>query len=137
LKELAQAGEEQLSFALCTPEQNLLLSLNEQGRRRMMESGHAAAWNDLDVAVAHRLVLDELPGIREEDISAGVYVRYTRDAQQALEAIQAKEAQVALLLNATRGRQVRDVALADERMPHKSTYYYPKLITGLVINPLW
>ncbi len=137
LKELAQAGEEQLSFALCTPEQNLLLSLNEQGRRRMMESGHAAAWNDLDVAVAHRLVLDELLGIREEDISAGVYVRYTRDAQQALEVIQAKEAQVALLLNATRGRQVRDVALADERMPHKSTYYYPKLITGLVINPLW
>ena len=76
-------------------------------------------------------------GIREEDITAGVYVRYTRDAQQALEAVRAKGAQVALLLNATRGRQVRDVALADERMPHKSTYYYPKLITGLVMNPLW
>jgi uncharacterized protein (DUF1015 family) len=42
-----------------------------------------------------------------------------------------------LLLNGTRVRQIRDVALADDRMPQKSTYFYPKLITGLVINPLW
>ena len=46
-------------------------------------------------------------------------------------------AQLAALLNPTPPAQVRDVALASDRMPQKSTYFYPKLITGLVINPLW
>jgi len=41
------------------------------------------------------------------------------------------------LLNPTRVRQVCDVADADDKMPQKSTYFYPKLITGLVMNPLW
>jgi len=47
------------------------------------------------------------------------------------------KAQAALFLNATRVRQICDIADADDQMPQKSTYFYPKLITGLVMNPLW
>ncbi len=137
LQQLAQAGAEQSSCVLCSPEQNWLLSLNEQGRQRMAQSGHAPAWNELDVAMAHTLVLEALLGISPEDATAGTHLRYTRDAQQALQAVQTRDAQLALLLNATRVRQICDVAEADERMPQKSTYFYPKLITGMVINPLW
>ncbi len=137
LQQLTRAGEVQPSFVLCTPQQKWLLSLNDQGRQRMTQSGHAAAWNELDVAAAHTLVLEELFDIRPEDATAGTHLRYTRDAQQALQAVQTGEAQAALLLNATRVRQICDVAEADERMPQKSTYFYPKLITGMVINPLW
>jgi uncharacterized protein (DUF1015 family) len=82
-------------------------------------------------------VLEKLLGISPEDATAGAHLRYTRDAQQALQAVRTGEAQLALLLNATRVRQICDVAEADERMPQKSTYFYPKLITGMVINPLW
>ena len=137
LKQLAQAGEESPSLVLDTAQQRWLLSLNEQGRRRMAESGYSEAWNELDVSVAHTLVLEALLGLSLEDITAGKYIRYTRDAQEALQAVQTGEAQAAILLNATPVKQVRDVAKADDRMPQKSTYFYPKLISALVMNPLW
>ncbi len=134
---LAQAGQDAPSFVICTPQQSWLVSLNEQGKTRMEQSGHSAAWNNLDVAVAHTLVLEALLGLDEAALTAGTHVRYTRDANQALHAVRAGEAQLALLLNPTRVRQICDVAEADDRMPQKSTYFYPKLITGLVMNPLW
>lgn len=137
LERLAQVGTTAPSFITSTAEQTRLLTLNEAGKARMKESGHSSAWNELDVAVAHTLVLEALLGLREEDMTAGMHVRYTRDTQQALEAVRKGEAQVALLLNATRVRQICEVAEADDRMPQKSTYFYPKLITGLVMNPLW
>jgi len=137
LQMLAQVGEDAPSFVICAAQQSWLLSLNEQGKARMQESGHSAAWNNLDVAVAHTLVLEELFGLSAADLTAGTHVRYTRDARQALQEVRDGEAQVALLLNPTRVRQICDVAEADDRMPQKSTYFYPKLITGLVINPLW
>ena len=134
---LASSGEKQPSLVVVTRDQNWLLLLNESGRRRMMESGHSAAWNALDVAVAHTLVLEALLGIRAEDVTSGTYIRYTRDAEQALEVVRSGDAQAALLLNATRVRQICEVAQADDRMPQKSTYFYPKLMSGLVMNPLW
>ena len=140
LEQLAQAGKEETSFVISTPEQNWLLRLNEQGKRRMEQSSHSTAWNELDVAVVHTLLLEDLLSISQEDVTAGKYIRYTRDAQEALQAVKTGEAtrvQGALILNATRVRQVCDVAQADDRMPQKSTYFYPKLITGLVMNPVW
>lgn len=106
----------------------------------MAESGHAAAWNELDVAIAHRLILEALLGLRPEDITAGQYVRYVHEVEAALQAVESgesSEAQAALLLNGTPMRQISEVALAGEMMPQKATYFYPKLITGLVMNPLW
>jgi uncharacterized protein (DUF1015 family) len=140
LEQLAQAGKEETSFVISTPEQNWLLRLNEQGKRRMEQSSHSTAWNELDVAVVHTLLLEDLLSISQEDVMAGKYIRYTRDAQEALQAVKTGEAtrvQGALILNATRVRQVCDVAQTDDRMPQKSTYFYPKLITGLVMNPVW
>lgn len=137
LQQLAQAGENSPSLLLCTSEQNWLLSLNEQGHKRMQASNHLPAWNELDVAIAQTLILEALLGLNAEDMTAGTHIRYMRDPSQALQAVQTQEAQAAILLNATRVRQICDVAQADERMPQKSTYFYPKLITGLVLNPLW
>ena len=137
LAELASVGEKQPSLVVSTGERDWLLQLNESGKRRMQESGHSAAWNELDVAVAHTLVLEALLGIRAEDVASGTYIRYTRDAEQVREAVRSGDAQAALLLNATRVRQICEVAQADDRMPQKSSYFYPKLISGLVMNPLW
>lgn len=137
LAQLTQAGIAGPSLIVSVAGQSWLLSVNEQGQQRMQQSGHSAAWNTLDVAVAHTLIIEELLGLNAQDMTAGTYVRYIRDAEQALQAVQTGEAQVAILLNATRVRQICDVADADDRMPQKSTYFYPKLITGLVMNPLW
>jgi len=125
------------AMLLGTAQGLLLLTLNEQSEQRMRESGHSDAWNTLDVAVAQRLILEDMLSLSASDLTAGTYVRYLRDAGQALQAVQSGEAQLAILLNATRVRQICEVAEADDRMPQKSTYFYPKLITGLVMNPLW
>jgi uncharacterized protein (DUF1015 family) len=137
LHELAQAGVTAPSLVLATAGQTWLLRLNDAGRARMAQSGHSNAWNELDVAVAHTLILEAPLGLSAEDMTAGTHIRYTRDARQALEVVHKGEVQAAILLNATRVRQICDVAEADDRMPQKSTYFYPKLITGLVINPVW
>jgi uncharacterized protein (DUF1015 family) len=134
---LEAASEQHPSFVVSTTGEAWLLSLNEQGRQRMTGSGHSEAWNELDVAVAHVLVLEELLGLSTEDMTVGRYVRYTDDLREALRAVQSGAAQCALLFHATRVRQICEVAKADDRMPQKSTYFYPKLITGLVMNPLW
>jgi uncharacterized protein (DUF1015 family) len=137
LELLAQMGVSQSSFVLSTAQKTWILSLNGAGKARMGESGHSSAWNELDVAIAHTLILEDILGLKAEDMTAGMHIRYTRDAQKALDAVQTGEAQAALLLNATRVRQICNVAIADDRMPQKSTYFYPKLATGLVLNPLW
>ena len=137
VQHMTEAGQEQPALVFATNKQTLLLTLNEQGKQKMRESGHSEAWNSLDVAVAQHLIMEAILGLSAENMTAGTHVRYVRDPQQALHAVESGETQAAVLLNATRVRQIRDVAQADDRMPQKSTYFYPKLITGLVINPLW
>jgi len=134
---LLQAGQQETAFVLKTKEQTLLLTLNEQGMKHMQSSGHSAAWNILDVAIAQKLLLEDVLGLDAETMTAGTHVRYTHDAQQALDTLHSGDAQAVLFLNATPLQQVCDVAKVDDRMPQKSTYLYPKLITGLVMNPLW
>ena len=59
---------------------------------------------------------------------------YTKDDDEALDLVSRGTAEAALLLNPTKVEEIRAVAAAGERMPHKSTYFYPKPLTGLVMN---
>jgi uncharacterized protein (DUF1015 family) len=133
---LSQANEKP-SFILKTASETLLLTINPQGEKRMTESGHSAAWNELDVAVAQQLLLNDLLGLSTDDIAAGKCIRYSHDNEEVLQALESGNAQAIILLNGIPLRQVSAVAQADDRMPPKSTYLYPKLVTGLVMNPLW
>ncbi len=137
LHRLAQMGDDHASLVLSTAQNTWLLTLNDAGKERMKESGHSDAWNELDVAIAHTLILEDILGLKAENMTAGTHIIYTRDAHKALEAVQTGEAQASLILNATRVKQICNVAIADDRMPQKSTYFYPKLTTGLVMCPLW
>jgi hypothetical protein len=137
LERMASMGVDHSSLALSTAQNTWILTLNDTGNARMKESGHSDAWNELDVAIAHTLILEDILGLKADDMTAGTHIIYTRDAHKALEATQTGEAQVSLILNPTRIRQICNVAIADDRMPQKSTYFYPKLTTGLVMNPLW
>ncbi len=137
LAQLARTGQQGPSFVIQTAHQATLLQLNEQGQRLMEASEHSAAWKQLDVAIAQRLILEELLGISATEMAAGTHVRFTHEPEQAFQALKNGDIQAALLLNSTPLRQVCEVAQADDRMPQKSTYLYPKLITGLVMNPLW
>ncbi|MEX2116349.1 MAG: DUF1015 domain-containing protein [Bacteroidota bacterium] len=91
---------------------------------------------ELDVTVLHRLVLRDLLGISMEAQDAKRNIDYIRDASEAVGLVRDGKAQLAFLMNATKIQQVRAVAMAGHTMPQKSTYFYPKLLSGLVINSL-
>ena len=98
--------------------------------------GLSEASKSLDVTVLHTLVLEKLFGIDKENMANQVNLTYTRSFPEAVESVEKGESQCAFILNPTRVAEIRDVAAAGEKMPQKSTYFYPKLITGLVMNPL-
>jgi uncharacterized protein (DUF1015 family) len=137
ITKLLTHAEKQPSFVLKTSEETLLLSMNDRGQERMTQSGHSVAWNELDVAVVQHLLLNELLELSLEDIAAGKSIRYSHANEETLRALQDGNAQAIIFLNSIPLRQVSAVARADDRMPQKSTYLYPKLATGLVMNPLW
>jgi uncharacterized protein (DUF1015 family) len=90
----------------------------------------------LDVVQLHKLILEEIIGMSEEDIRAQKHLRYIRDAAEAIDEVRKGNAQVAFLMNPVRMEQVRDVAFAGEVMPQKSTDFYPKMLSGLTIYSL-
>jgi uncharacterized protein (DUF1015 family) len=117
------------------PEMFILELVDRSARQALLAEGHAAAYADLDVAVLHRVLLEDLLGIPPSSL-ADDSIQYTRDEAAALSAVRSGEACLALFLNPPTVDQVRAVALAGERMPQKSTFFYPKVLSGLVINPL-
>ena len=100
-----------------------------------MENG-SEALRGLDVSILHTLILERLMGIDKENMAKQINLTYTRSDEEAISEVNSKKAQCAFLLNPTRVEEIKNVALAGEKMPQKSTYFYPKLITGLTMNKL-
>jgi uncharacterized protein (DUF1015 family) len=96
----------------------------------------SAAYRQLDTGVLEALLLKGALGLSDEDISHFNGLFYARDAAEALAMVRSHEYDAALLVRPTPVAQVRDIAAAGENMPPKSTYFYPKLLTGLLFNPL-
>lgn len=103
-------------------------------------AGHSKAWRSLDVAVLHKLVLERLLGIGEAELAGEKNIEYIKDVGDAIEQsvgrVDSGEKQAAFFLNPTTVRQVRAVAEAGERMPQKSTFFFPKVFTGLTVYKL-
>ncbi len=97
-----------------------------------IDSGHSDAWKSLDVAVLQELILWPLLGIHPDRPETLDRLAFTKNAHDALKAT--AEHDVAFVLRATRMDQLREVSLAGETMPQKSTYFYPKLLSGLVFR---
>jgi uncharacterized protein (DUF1015 family) len=98
--------------------------------------GKPEPYRRLDTAVLEKLVLMDALGLTEDDISHLHGLDYARTPELARAKVDAGEAQAAFLMNASPVERVRDVAAAGENMPPKSTYFFPKVLTGMVFNPL-
>jgi uncharacterized protein (DUF1015 family) len=118
------------SFGLCVPKSCLLLTLkSEELAVTHGDSSRSADWNLLDVSILHSLIIEKLLGVERLE----EHVRYTRNDDEAIQKVNSGEYQLALLLNATTIEEFKAIASNRERMPQKSTYFYPKLLSGLVI----
>jgi uncharacterized protein (DUF1015 family) len=130
-------GETAFLAAGIEPGRLHLLTLADRGGiEALMPSAEPAAWKRLDVSVLQHGILREVFGIDDAALTAGGAVSYTQVASEALAAVEKGRARLAFLLNATPVDQILAVADAGGRMPQKSTYFYPKLPTGLVLRPL-
>ena len=91
---------------------------------------------ELDVSILHTLVLDRIFDLKPDDVRKGGNIEYTIDARAALAAVERGEADGVFLMNPPSVHDVERVCGAGATMPEKSTYFYPKLLTGLVMNRL-
>ncbi|MCG8402723.1 MAG: DUF1015 domain-containing protein [Firmicutes bacterium] len=99
-----------------------------------MPADRSPAWRRLDVSVLQKLILENVLGIDRAALARGEAVGYTRDAGEAVREVDRGGCRFSFLLNPTGVSEVTTVAELGEKMPQKSTFFYPKLITGLVIN---
>lgn len=90
----------------------------------------------LAVTLLQTLILEQRLGIDADALAAGQQVSYTRDASEALARVRSGECQAAFLLGRPSVGDVRDVSLAGDKMPQKSTFFFPKLLSGLLLRDL-
>lgn len=132
LKKQYDSGKK--SFVLYCENEYRLLTLKDGKIMDSLLSGSSQAYRGLDVNVLHLLILEKLFGIDKENMANQKNLTYTRFISEAVAAVDSGKANCAFILNPTKVTEIRDVAAAGEKMPQKSTYFYPKLITGLVMN---
>jgi uncharacterized protein (DUF1015 family) len=115
----------------------VVANLNDTGRTKMAEiaGNQSSDWQGLGVSLLHRLIMDTLLG--EVDLPKPTYVHQVEEVAEELAADQDtnKFGLAALVMPATL-EHIKAISEHGERMPAKSTYFYPKMLCGLVINPL-
>ncbi len=114
------------------------LRLNDSGAAQLDEilAGRSEAYRRLDAAALEELFLKRAVGLSADDIAAKKGLGYTPNTETAMDWLTNKTYDAAFFLRPTPVEQVREVAAAGETMPPKSTYFFPKLLTGIVFNPL-
>jgi uncharacterized protein (DUF1015 family) len=113
-----------------------MLTLRDQALADRALEGHSEPYRHLDTAVLEALILKGALEMSDDDISHLRGLGYARDTAEALDRVDRGEYDCAFFMRATPVEQVREVAAAGESMPPKSTFFYPKLLTGLLFNPL-
>ena len=135
MRDLEKKGLEKHVFGMYLGENRYyLLSLkDEKIIEEMVEEEKPRAWKKLDVNIIHYAVFDRILGIAQETEDKVIYVK---DEEEAIKLVDEKKCQVAFFLNPTKVEEITSIASKLEKMPHKSTYFYPKLLSGLVLNKI-
>ena len=130
-----ETSDDQGTVALCTAKDKrwVIASLTDAGRAKMAEvaTDHNEDWRELGVSILHRLIVETLLGVT--DLPKPNYVHLVDEVVQGL---RTDEYPLAALVMPATVDHIRQISMTGERMPAKSTYFYPKLLSGLVINPL-
>jgi uncharacterized protein (DUF1015 family) len=93
-------------------------------------------WKSLDASILHKILLEQVMALPVEALDQQSIIRYHRDPALAVGNVDKGEGKMVFFLNATRMAQVQTCAEQGEKMPPKSTDFYPKVITGLTIMPV-
>lgn len=136
LDERRHGDEPVFGLVLAEDEGYLLVGDVDGLAARLRRESMSRAVRSLDLAALHTSILGDRLGISEADVAAGERLAYTRSEADARERVARGEAAAAFLVRPTRLDQLAEVASAGDVMPQKSTYFHPKLLTGMVFNPV-
>ena len=136
LEPTPREGAVQLGYIDAHHQQAFRLTLKDPATVEAALPGASPAYRALDTAVLEALILKGPIGMSEDDISHFNGLDYSRSFAEARDKILSKEVSAAFFMGATPVGHIRDVAAAGEVMPPKSTYFFPKVLTGLLLHPL-
>jgi len=112
----------------------LILRLKNKRTMQRLAKDMCPELRDLDVSTLHVLLMEHILGVSTRNAVNTKTVSYDHDAEQALQEVEDGHCKAAFVLNPPTADQMISVSLTGEKMPQKSTYFFPKLLTGLVIN---
>lgn len=135
MAEATAAGRKDHTFGCVAKGAYITLKLRDEASlAQWMPADRSDDWKRLDVSILHTMVLERLFGIDAKALEEQTHVTYTVDLAKGLEAVESGAEQLFLVLNPTSAEEVVRVADHGEKMPQKSTDFYPKLLTGLVLT---
>jgi uncharacterized protein (DUF1015 family) len=132
MKKMWDARENVFGFYPADLKNFYLLRLKKQAEADPLLLRHSEDYRRLDVSILHALLLERHFGIDESKLAAQGHVDYVREREDCIRLVDDGKYQAAFFLNPTAAEQMERIALAGERMPQKSTDFYPKLLTGLI-----
>ncbi|MFB3915697.1 MAG: DUF1015 domain-containing protein [Terriglobales bacterium] len=132
---LREKGRDQTALIAVTATGDFMLEWRDEPAAAKLMAGLSPRQQTLDVVRLHKILIEHVLGISEEDIRNKKYIDYIREAGEAIDRVKTG-ANVAFLMNPVPIETMREVAFAGEVMPQKSTDFYPKLLSGLAIYAL-
>ena len=138
-EELAQRGRYTTTIGLIaqeSPDLYILTLVDQEAAVGLMPMEVREAWRTLDTAIVRHAVVDQALGVKDDETHDDRPVNHCEDARSALDQVRKGHYQFAILVSPVPPDQVLAVADAGQTMPPKSTFFYPKMPTGLLLNPL-
>jgi len=124
-------GKNEHKFAMYVKGKYYVLTLNDEKVMDEFAADRSKTWRTLDVSILHKIILEQLMGINEQNLED--HVKYTRVDEEAIKFVEEGKYDVSFLMNATKIEELKAIADAGEHMPQKSTYFLPKMLSGLVM----
>ena len=118
-------------FALYMKDRYYILTLKDEKTMDKFAKDKSKTWRTLDVSILHKIIFENYMGISQENLED--HIKYTREDEGAIESVDKGKFDFSFLMNPTKIEELKSVAEAGEHMPQKSTYFLPKMLSGLVI----
>jgi uncharacterized protein (DUF1015 family) len=118
-------------FVLYTKGKYYILTLKDESIMDEIAADRSKTWRTLDVSILHKIILEKFMEINQENLED--HVKYTRENSEAIEFVNSSKFDLSFLMNPTKIEELKSIADTGEHMPQKSTYFLPKMLSGLVM----
>lgn len=122
--------DDEHKFAILSEDKYYVLSLKDESSMDEFSGDRSKVWRTLDVSILHKILLEHFMGINEDNLED--HVKYTREDEEAVSFVAEGKFDYSVIMNATKIDELKAVADEGEHMPQKSTYFLPKMLSGLV-----